>query len=487
MYGMMNGTKVERAQGQGQGQGRCESGQNVVTVVLGAQWGDEGKGKIVDMLSLGADIVARCQGGNNAGHTVVAEGKDYDFHLLPSGLVHKNCKGLIGEFLFLIPVMYTKNLVLMSMLKASLNFAENCGMEWFSWNGVVLHLPGLFEEIEKNEAIGLQDLRERLLISNRAHLVFDFHQMVDGFQEKEKGKQSLGTTKKGIGPTYSSKATRNGLRIADLVGEFQHFEEKLRSLVNLHKRLYADLDIDVETEVEKYRVLAERIRPFVTDSVLYLNSALKEGKNILIEGANAVMLDIDFGTYPYVTSSNCSIGGVITGLGIPPRIIGEVYGVVKAYTTRVGDGPFPTELKNDIGEYLQKKGFEIGVTTKRKRRCGWLDLVVLKHSVMVNGYSALALTKLDILEELEGLEIGIRYQLDGEEVKSFPADSTFLSRVEVEYKNLPGWKSPIGHVRRFQDLPPQAQDYVHVIEDFLGVPVKWIGVGKGRDAIIQVF
>lgn len=317
-----------------------------VVVVLGAQWGDEGKGKVVDMLATNTDIVCRCQGGNNAGHTVVVDGKAFDFHLLPSGIIHEKSTSIIG-------------------------------------NGVVVHLPGLFDELAKNEAKGLKHWEDRLIISNRAHLVLDLHQQVDGLQEAEKGGKSLGTTKKGIGPCYSSKATRNGIRVSDLLGDFKMFSEKFEALVAMYKRLYPDFTVDVNAELARYREYAERLRPLVRDSVSYLHTSLKEGKSVLVEGANAAMLDIDFGTYPYVTSSNCSIGGVLTGLGLPPQAIGEVIGVVKAYTTRVGDGPFPTELHDEIGSLLQKRGGEIGVTTQRIRRCGWLDLALLRYTSMV--------------------------------------------------------------------------------------------------------
>ncbi|XP_073994460.1 adenylosuccinate synthetase isoform X3 [Rhodnius prolixus] len=323
-----------------------------VTVVLGGQWGDEGKGKVVDMLATQADVVCRCQGGNNAGHTVVVDEKEFDFHLVPSGIINPNCKSLIG-------------------------------------NGVVIHLPGLFEELRNIEEKGLLDWNERLLISDRAHLVFDFHQVVDGMQETEKGKQSIGTTKKGIGPAYSSKASRNGIRVADLLGDYTLFSEKFITLVQLYQKIFPNLVVNINAELHRYKVFSEKIRPLVVESVSYIHNLLQNGKSILVEGANAAMLDVDFGTYPYVTSSNCSIGGVCTGLGIPPSTIGEVIGVIKAYTTRVGDGPFPTELKNETGELLQTRGSEIGVTTKRKRRCGWLDIPMLKYTSMVNGYTAI--------------------------------------------------------------------------------------------------
>lgn len=423
---------------------------NKVTVVLGAQWGDEGKGKVVDMLAGDVDIVARCQGGNNAGHTVLVGDKEYDFHLLPSGIINSNSKSIIG-------------------------------------NGVVIHLPQMFEEIKKNEDKGLKHIKDCLLISDRAHLVFDFHQQADGLQEQEKGGKSLGTTKKGIGPTYSSKATRNGIRIADLIGDFQVFSEKFRILVSSYQRLLPDLNVDVEEEIEKYKAYAEQVRPLVIETVSYLHAAIKSDKSVLVEGANAAMLDIDFGTYPYVTSSNCSIGGVCTGLGLPPSLIGNVYGVIKAYTTRVGDGPFPTEQLNETGDLLQTRGGEIGVTTKRKRRCGWLDIPVLRHTHMVNGYTAVALTKLDILDVLPEIKVGVSYRLNGKELNYFPTSTSDLAAVEVEYVTLPGWMTSTENVRNFEDLPKNAQKYVELLEQQLGVPVRWIGVGKDRDSMIQLF
>lgn len=421
-----------------------------VTVVLGAQWGDEGKGKVVDMLATDADMVCRCQGGNNAGHTVVVDAKEYDFHLLPSGIINNKCKSVIG-------------------------------------NGVVVHLPGLFEELEKNEAKGLTGWRDRLLISDRAHLVFDLHQTVDGMQELEKGKASLGTTKKGIGPTYSSKAARNGLRMSDLLGDFALFADKFKTLVACYQRMFPELDVNVEAELERYRGYADVIRPLTAETVSYVHKALAAGRKVLVEGANAAMLDIDFGTYPYVTSSNCSIGGVCTGLGIPPSAVGDVIGVVKSYTTRVGDGPFPTELLNSIGEHLQTQGAEFGVTTKRKRRCGWLDLALLRFTNMVNGYTALCVTKLDILDTLPELKLGVNYKLDGQVIDYFPSSATELERVEVEYLTVPGWETSTAGVRTFSELPVNAQNYIKRIQEVVGVPVKWIGVGKGRESIIQLY
>ncbi|XP_035733241.1 adenylosuccinate synthetase-like isoform X1 [Vespa mandarinia] len=420
-----------------------------VTVVLGAQWGDEGKGKVVDMLATDADIVCRCQGGNNAGHTVVVEGAEFDFHLLPSGIINPRCKSVIG-------------------------------------NGVVVHLPGLFEELAKNETKGLKDWKDKLIISDRAHLVFDLHQQVDGLQELEKGTQSLGTTKKGIGPTYSSKATRNGIRIGDLLGDFDIFTEKFNALVLSYQKMFPALQVDTKAELERYKDYAERVRPLVKETVQYLHQALKENKKVLVEGANAAMLDIDFGTYPYVTSSNCSIGGVCTGLGLPPNTIGEIIGVVKAYTTRVGDGPFPTELLDATGELLQNRGHEFGVTTKRKRRCGWLDLTLLKYTSMVNGYTSICLTKLDILDTLPELKVCVGYRINGKEIDYFPSTTAELGKVEAIYEKVDGWLSLTEGVRSIDKLPHNARKYIQFIEQYLDIPVKWIGVGAGRESVITL-
>ncbi|TWW74978.1 Adenylosuccinate synthetase isozyme 2 [Takifugu flavidus] len=413
--------------------------QNKVTVVLGAQWGDEGKGKVVDLLAMDADIVCRCQGGNNAGHTVVVDSVEYDFHLLPSGVLNKNATSFIG-------------------------------------NGVVIHLPGLFEEAEKNLQKGK---------------VFNFHQAVDGIQEQQRQQQegkNLGTTKKGIGPAYSTKAARNGLRVCDLVGDITVFEDKFRLLAEHFQRMYQNLNINIENELEQLKGFAERLRPLVTDGVYFMHKALNgPSKKILVEGANAALLDIDFGTYPFVTSSNCTVGGVCTGLGVPPSHVGRVYGVVKAYTTRVGVGAFPTELNNETGDLLQSRGREFGVTTGRRRRCGWLDLILVRYAHMVNGFSAIALTKLDILDTLPEIKVGVAYKVNGKPLPSFPANMDVLTRVTVEYETLPGWCCSTEAVRSFEELPPQAQSYIRFIEDFLQVPVKWVGVGKSRESMIKLF
>ncbi|XP_039593890.1 adenylosuccinate synthetase isozyme 2 [Polypterus senegalus] len=429
---------------------------NKVTVVLGAQWGDEGKGKVVDLLAQEADIVCRCQGGNNAGHTVVVDSVEYDFHLLPSGIINPKVTAFIG-------------------------------------NGVVIHLPGLFEEAEKNlkKGKGLEGWEKRLIISDRAHIVFDFHQEVDSVQEQQRQQQAgknLGTTKKGIGPVYSAKAARSGLRICDLLSDFETFAERFKVLAKEYKSMYPTLEVDVEGELSKLKVYVERVKPMVKDGVYFMYEALHgPPKNILVEGANAALLDIDFGTYPFVTSSNCTVGGVCTGLGMPPQNVGEVYGVVKAYTTRVGIGAFPSEQKNEIGDILQSRGKEVGVTTGRKRRCGWLDLVLLKYAHMINGFTALALTKLDILDVFQEIKVGVAYRLNNELIPYFPANQEILNKVEVEYVTLPGWNTDTSSARTFEELPENAQKYVQFIEEHLDVPVKWIGVGKSRESMIQRF
>jgi len=294
----------------------------------------------------------------------------------------------------------------------------------------------------------------------------------------------LGTTKRGIGPTYSSKMNRTGVRLGDLLDNFDDFANKFKILASNYEASFPDLKVNKEEEIERYRVFAERVRPMVVESVSYIHSKMSEGKRVLVEGANAAMLDIDFGTYPYVTSSNCSIGGVCTGLGIPPKMVGDVYGVVKAYTTRVGDGPFPTELTDDIGAFLQKEGREFGVTTGRPRRCGWLDIPLLKFTSQINGYTALALTKIDILDKLDEIKIGVNYVKNGKVMEHYPSNVYQCEGIEVEYITMPGWKTSISAIRNFEDLPINAQNYVTKIEELLGIPFGWVGVGPERESMI---
>lgn len=421
-------------------------------VVIGAQWGDEGKGKLVDILCDQIDVCARCQGGNNAGHTIVVNGMKYDFHMLPSGLINPNCKNLVGS-------------------------------------GVVVHVPSFFKELKDLEDKGL-NCRDRLFVSSRAHLVFDFHQITDGLKEAElsKGNKAIGTTGKGIGPTYSTKASRSGLRVHHLVSQepeaWEEFETRYRRLVDSRQKRYGEFEFDVVAHLAEYKKYADELRPFVVDAIPFIHDALNSNKRILIEGANALMLDLDFGTYPYVTSSNTSIGGVCTGLGIPPQKIRNIFGVVKAYTTRVGAGPFPTEQLNEVGEHLQSVGAEYGVTTGRKRRCGWLDLVVLKYSTLINGYTHLNLTKLDVLDQLPEIKIGIAYKYKGKTLPSFPEDLHVCEKVEVEYVTFPGWKTDTSRITKYEDLPKKAKEYIEYIEKFVNVKVQWVGVGPGRESML---
>lgn len=415
-------------------------------VILGAQWGDEGKGKLVDLLTSEYNLLARAAGGANAGHTIVVDNVRYAFHLLPSGLLNPHVTALIG-------------------------------------NGVVVHLPKLHDELCHLLHKGL-DVTDRVLVSDRAHLLFDFHQIVDGLREVERGRAKIGTTGRGIGPCYSSKANRTNLRVGDL-REFRRFPHAFRrSLASKHKRFH-EFGYDVRGEIARYYRYAHTMEPCIVDSVALLNGALNSADSVLVEGANAALLDIDFGTYPFVTSSNCTAGGVCTGLGIPPTSIGDVVGVVKAYTTRVGQGPFPTELIDGHGDVLLKEGHEYGTTTSRPRRCGWLDTFMLQYTNAVNGYTQICLTKLDVMSHFDKIRIGVAYVGRGRKMTYYPASLKLLGEVDVVYEELDGWKGiDITTARAFEHLPENAQKYVLRVEKLIGVPVKYIGVGPSRDAII---
>ncbi|KAH7285651.1 hypothetical protein KP509_33G039000 [Ceratopteris richardii] len=421
-----------------------------VCAVLGTQWGDEGKGKLVDILAERYDVVARCQGGSNAGHTIYNnEGKKFALHLIPSGILNENAICIIG-------------------------------------NGVVVHLPTFFEEVNRLETSGV-DCRGRLFVSDRAHLLFDLHQTVDGLREAELKGSMIGTTKRGIGPCYASKAIRNGLRVGDL----RHMDAFREKLVNLFRdaasrfKSFQYEEKQVEAEVERYRVFANRLGPYITDTVQYVNEAYRQKKKLLVEGGQATMLDMDFGTYPFVTSSNPSAGGICTGLGIAPRHIGDIIGVVKAYSTRVGAGPYPTEIHGDIADRIRDAGYEYGTTTGRPRRCGWLDMVALNYSCQINGFSYLNMTKLDVLSCLPNIRIGVSYKSkNGKTLSSFPADLQTLEEVQVEYEDLPGWEVDISKIRRYRDLPSAAKNYIDRVESLVGIPIRFIGVGPGRDAMI---
>uniref|UniRef100_A0A8C6UWX5 Adenylosuccinate synthetase n=1 Tax=Neogobius melanostomus TaxID=47308 RepID=A0A8C6UWX5_9GOBI len=412
-------------------------GGNKVTVVLGAQWGDEGKGKVVDLWR--PRQIMSAGGGNN---TVVVDAKEYDFHLLPSGIINPKSISLIG-------------------------------------NGVVIHLPGLFEECEKNEKV-------IIIIIHFICNCSTFHQVVDGLQETERQAQegkNIGTTKKGIGPAYSSKASRTGLRVCDLLGDFKDFSTKFKNLVHQYQTMYPSLVVDEEGQLKKLTEYAERLRPMVRDGVYYMYEALHGApKNILVEGANAALLDIDFGTYPFVTSSNCTVGGACTGLGIPPLNVGDVFGVSKAYTTRVGIGAFPTEQLNVRGSWCAI----CSRVTNRDMFCK-LDLVIVRYAHMINGFTAIALTKLDILDVLDEIKVGVAYKLNGKRIPHFPANMDVLQKVEVEYETFPGWKADTSAARKWSDLPAKAQNYIRFIENDIGVPIKWVGVGKSRECMIQMF
>ncbi|KAG7353894.1 adenylosuccinate synthetase [Nitzschia inconspicua] len=425
-----------------------KSQRHGIDVVLGAQWGDEGKGKLVDMLSQEYDVCARVAGGSNAGHTIVVDGVKYKFHLLPSGILNPTAVGLIG-------------------------------------NGVVVHLPSFLKELDGLAENGIQH-KGRVFISDRAHLVFDFHQDVDGTLEYRLGRHKIGTTKKGIGPAYASKISRNGLRVGDL-REWDYFEQRFRALAEHHIRSYQGLEIDIEGQLEYYKSIAPRVLSMTCDTIELTNKKYKEGKKILVEGANATMLDIDFGTYPFVTSSNPSVGSVLTGLGVSPKKLRGIYGTVKSYCTRVGEGPFPTELDTDegVGHHLANVGAEFGTTTGRPRRCGWLDLPQLKYSATINGFTSLNLTKIDVLTGLDTISLGVAYKHKGQYLATMPASLAELKDVEVEYEIMPGWKEDISQCREFDDLPENCKNYIHRIEEIVGVPIRWIGVGPNRLDVID--
>lgn len=415
-----------------------------LSIVLGSQWGDEGKGKLIDILSEKYDVIARATGGANAGHTVIVGSQKFVFHLVPSGILRDDKICIIG-------------------------------------NGCVLHLPTIIEELTVLEKAGIS-YEGRLFISERAHLTFDYHKEIDGLQESRKGDKKVGTTKRGIGPSYSDKINRIGIRIGELK-DFGKFEEHFKECAEAIFEQYG-VKIDVKAEIELYKKMAEKFVPMIIDTSLYLNNALSSGKSVLVEGANGAMLDIDHGTYPYVTSSNATIGGVIAGIGVSPFKVNSCIGIVKAYTTRVGAGPFPTEDLGEIGEKLRDAGGEFGATTGRPRRCGWFDTVVVNYTKLLNGYTSVNLTKLDVLNDFEKIKIGVEYRLNGKKIDSFPSSLAELEKVEVVYEELPGWMTDISNVKNFKDLPLNAQKYVKRIEELISVPIDFIGVGAGREQMI---
>jgi adenylosuccinate synthase len=418
-----------------------------VWVILGAQWGDEGKGKIVDLLSENADIVVRYQGGANAGHTVSFDGKTYILHLLPSGIFHQNVTCVIG-------------------------------------NGVVIDPITLMDEIETVKSAGV-DIKGRLLISHNAHLIMPYHKLLDKIYDQ--GEDKIGTTGRGIGPAYVDKYARVGIKVVDLLDReilCRKLRKNIEAKNEILEKIYGATKLDVEKIIDEYIEFDKKIDEFVTDTALYLNNAIKEKKKILLEGAQGALLDIDHGTYPFVTSSNPTAGGASTGSGIPPTKINGVIGVIKAYTTRVGEGPFPTELKDEIGDYIREKGVEFGATTGRPRRCGWLDLVSLKYSIMINGIDKLALTKIDVLSELDEIKICVSYEINGKKLKSFPTNPEALSKVTPIYETLKGWKKDLSNISSYSELPAEAKEFVEAIELFTGVEISIISIGADRKQTI---
>lgn len=419
-----------------------------VTAVIGGQWGDEGKGKIVDMLAEEAKVVARFSGGTNAGHTVINPLGEFRMHLIPSGIFYPHTTCIIG-------------------------------------NGVVVDLKVLIEEMKQLQAINI-DI-SRLLISNRANLIMPYHILLDGLEEETRGTQAIGTTKRGVGPAYSDKISRLGIRTGELL-DSAIFSQRLRAVLNSKNRIISNIfhltALSFEEIYSQFIEYGEILKSHIADVVPIIHGAIQKKENVLLEGAQGTLLDIDFGTYPYVTSSSPSIGGACTGLGISPLQIQNIIGVFKAYITRVGGGPFPTELKDAIGEAIRKKGREYGTTTGRPRRCGWLDVVAGKYSMLINGFTAIALTRLDVLDDLETIKIGHSYILDGKQTTDFPSITEYLAKCQPVYETLPGWMTPISAARKFSELPKAARHYVERIEELLNCPVKIVSVGARREQTI---
>lgn len=418
-------------------------------VVIGAQWGDEGKGKIVDHLAERATMVVRYQGGNNAGHTVVLGNTVLKLHQVPSGITRPHVAAVLG-------------------------------------NGMVINPPALVDELDTLESLGIST--KNLHISANAHVVMPYHPIMDELEEKLRGAHALGTTKRGIGPAYTDKTARRGLRMQDLIDRDRFAKQTAIALqwVNLElSRLFGHREFSVDEIVTQYAPAAERLAPFVTDTSLLINNALKRGETVLMEGAQATMLDIDFGTYPYVTSSSPSAGGVCLGAGVSPVLIKEVLGVVKGYTSRVGAGPFPTELKDSIGDWIVERGHEYGTTTGRRRRCGWIDIVSLRYSARINGFTGLALTRLDVLSGLNEIKMCVAYRLpDGTVTEDYPLDLQVLAQAVPVYETMSGWEEDLGKARRWEELPTSARQYCQRISDLLNVPIDLVGVGPERNDLV---
>lgn len=414
-------------------------------VVVGTQWGDEGKGKITDYLADGAEVVARYQGGNNAGHTILIDNKKYKLTMIPSGIFNDNKTCVIG-------------------------------------NGMVINPSALIDEIDYIHENGFST--ENLKISDRAHVIMPYHLVLDGLEEDRKGDNKIGTTRKGIGPCYMDKAARNGIRIADLM-DAEEFEGKVRRFVaeknELIQQVYGGEQLNADDIIADYLGYAERLRPYVTDTSVVLNDAIDAGKRVLFEGAQGVMLDIDQGTYPYVTSSNPTAGGVCIGSGVGPSKIQQVIGVAKAYTTRVGDGPFPTELHDAIGDQIRETGHEYGTVTGRPRRVGWFDTVVVRHARRVSGITGLSLNSLDVMTGLDTVKICTGYKLRGEIIEHYPASLKLVSECEAVYEELPGWSEDISGAKTLDDLPENTRRYVERVAELTGIPIAIFSVGRNRE------
>jgi len=420
-------------------------------IIVGTQWGDEGKGKIVDLLAEFADMVVRFQGGNNAGHTMVVNGEQFISHLVPSGILQgKTC--LLG-------------------------------------NGMVVDPAVLVQELDELSSKGIHVGPDRLKISEKAHIIMPYHKHIDLAREKIKGDQKIGTTGRGIGPCYEDKATRRGLRFVELL-DTDDFGETVKSILkekNLYlKHCLCAETLDAENIIDQYRAFAQRLAPHVVNISIVMNQAIKENKQILFEGAQGTHLDIDHGTYPFVTSSNTVSGNACCGTGIGPKEITGVVGIVKAYTTRVGSGPFPTELFDEIGEKIQKKGAEFGATTGRRRRCGWLDAVLLRNAARLNGLTGLVITKLDVLDGLKDLKICTGYEYNGKTISDFPASLKILGSCKPVYDVLPGWQEDISGIRKFKDLPENAKMYLSRIQQLTETPIDIVSVGPAREETIVI-
>ena len=423
-------------------------------VILGSQWGDEGKGKIVDLLAPDYDYVVRYQGGSNAGHTVIVGNKKYALHLIPSGILHKGKKNIIS-------------------------------------NGVVVALEELLSEMDKVRDV-VEDFEGKLFISDRAHIVFPHHKILDGLSEKAKGKNKVGTTLKGIGPAYMAKYARTGIRIADLFDPV-YFRKRLEASVSEAKEIAEKVynqkfDLDINKIYYSTLDMFEKIKTLVADTSLMLDTALKKGEKVLFEGAQGTMLDIDMGTYPYVTSSNSSALGLCNGTGVSPREIGKakVYGVSKAYVTRVGAGPFPTELHDGDGQKLRDEGHEYGTTTGRPRRCGWLDLVALRFAARINGMDGIIITKLDVLDHFDEIKVAVAYEYEGAVIRDFPASLQVLEKCKPVYKTLKGWDKSTKGIKKKEDIPKEAWEFIKIVEEETETPVVMLSTGPERTQYVWI-